>query len=103
MNTLGEFVAKATEKKTPKFDFQKSGKSLADYLLEDTYNLSMLVESTRKRHLEYDMHHVFDEVVLFDSTTNTPSGTVNLYNDYMKVTVEEVIQSCTFYMYAIKD
>jgi uncharacterized protein YaaW (UPF0174 family) len=65
--------------------------------LRETYDLAMMINSTRLHHADFDMTDVFT-VVIFDTVDPKKLlRTVDLYRDYGNVTEKEVAKSNRFY------
>jgi hypothetical protein len=65
--------------------------------LRETYDLAMMINSTRLHHADFDMTDVFT-VVIFDAVDSKKLlRTVDLYRDYGNVTEKEVAKSNRFY------
>jgi hypothetical protein len=65
--------------------------------LRETYDLAMMINSTRLHHADFDMTDVFTIVIFDKEDSNKLARTVNLYRDYGNVTEKEVAQSNRFY------
>lgn len=68
--------------------------------LEDTTNLNSTVQRLCKHHTKYDMHHVFENVVIRKidlKTGNEYYITKNLYEDYPTITEAQVAASNAWY------
>jgi hypothetical protein len=67
--------------------------------LDDNYHLETLIDKTKECHTDYDMHDVF-EILLVDPTDPTykkVTGSINLYTNYAKITPAQVALSNTWY------
>jgi hypothetical protein len=63
--------------------------------LDDTYNLEVLVQKTKREHFKYDMHDVFTIVIPNDD--ETIASTMDLYTEYSNITIEQVARSNLWY------
>ena len=63
--------------------------------LDDTYNLEVLVQRTKREHFKYDMHDVF--TVVIPNADGTVKETKDLYSDYSNITIEQVARSNRWY------
>ena len=59
--------------------------------LDDTYNLEVLVQRTKREHFKYDMHDVF--TIVIPNANGTVQETKDLYSDYSNITIEQVARS----------
>ena len=64
--------------------------------LDDTYNLSMLIEKTRDVFVQYDMHNVFS-VLNIGSDDKSILGELDLFREYPSLSVDAVARSNAWY------
>ena len=78
----------------------------SDDVLQDSYDLDMMIRVTRSNHVKYDMHSVFT-IVFPDKLSDTGDlqknekgevKTVNLYSDYSILTPEQIADSNRWYL-----
>jgi hypothetical protein len=65
--------------------------------LHETYDLAMMINSTRLHHADFDMTDVFTVVIFNTVDSKKLLRTVDLYQDYGNVTEKEVAKSNRFY------
>jgi len=67
--------------------------------LDDNYHLETLIDKTKECHTDYDMHDVFEILLVdpADPTYKKVTGSINLYTDYAKITPAQVALSNTWY------
>ena len=89
---------KATATKQKKYGYLNVKLTSAD-LLEDSYNLNMLIQVTKEKHVDYDMHSVFTVVIPKGdgSTSSIESKTYDLYTEYTKILPLQVALSNQWY------
>jgi hypothetical protein len=63
--------------------------------LDNTYNLEVLVQRTKREHFKYDMHGVF--TIVIPNTDGTVQEIKDLYLDYSNITIEQVARSNRWY------
>ena len=97
---LADLMKSATEKMSHKFTMVPPKLEDADSLKEYA-TLNQLIRATRERHAHYDMADVFTIVFPDDvgltPTLSTTRPPLDLYTNYLSVTVDEVAQSCVWY------
>ena len=98
----------ATKTQHQKFSYVNI-KNTSDDVLEDSYNIDMIVDKMRSSHIKYDMHTVFKVVhpvpVVqggvdtgeLQKNANGEVMTTDLYNEYSTLTSEQVAASNRWY------
>jgi hypothetical protein len=101
---LGKLIERATKPMVRKFE-TKYMSNIDDKNLDTTYSLEALIDRMRQRHTNYDMHDVF-QIVLIDEDDQdgrTVVGYSDLYTDYASVTKEQVAASNKWYQTWVED
>jgi hypothetical protein len=63
--------------------------------LDDTYNLEVLVQRTKREHFKYDMNDVF--TIVIPNADGSVKEEKDLYSDYSNITIEQVARSNLWY------
>jgi hypothetical protein len=71
--------------------------------LDDTYNLSSAIDQMKENHLKYDLHDVFNVLIIDPKDPTNVLKQVDLYTDYGSVTVDDVAKSNCFYSTMVRD
>jgi hypothetical protein len=64
--------------------------------LDDTYNLEVLVQKTKRENFKYDMHDVF--TIVIPDENEAIKARMDLYQDYSNIRIEQVARSNLWYI-----
>jgi hypothetical protein len=71
--------------------------------LNDTYNLASAIDQMKENHLKYDLHDVFNVLIIDPKDPTNVLKQVDLYTNYGSVTIDNVAKSNRFYSTMVRD